>query len=426
MESKKIFSVKPNSPAHLNGIKSGDILMAVNGEEFTDIIDLSFLFADECIELDIQSEDGSRRSVQIGKSIDEDLGLEFSTAVFDHIKTCHNNCIFCFVDQMHPGMRDSLYVKDDDYRLSFLFGNFITLTNLSDADKKRIKTLNLSPLYVSVHATDGETRKNLIRNKHAGDVLLIMKDLAQSGIEFHTQVVLCPGINDSSILEKTFQDLWDMRGSVLSMAVVPVGLTKFAPNKEGRLRSFTENEAVDVIDKINLWQKECRRTLGKSFVYAADEFYVKAKREFPAAEYYDGFCQYENGIGICRKFIDEWQSEKADIGSSKRRYSIVCGVSAEKILQELVLDKHDIITVENDFFGPMVTVTGLITAGDIISKIKSLAKPPATVVIPAISLKNDDEQVFLDDITLKELEDHLQCEVVVAKNASALKKIVTR
>lgn len=428
MDSRLISGVKQYSPAEFAQIKPGDILLSVNGQDFSDIIDLSFLFSDEELELLLQSVDGSKRTVLINKEIDEEVGLEFETAVFDKVKECCNNCIFCFVNQMPEGMRDSLYIKDDDYRLSFLYGNFITLTNITPEDKKRILSLNLSPLYVSIHATDGQVRTNMIKNKYAGQVIDHIKELAAGGIKFHTQIVLCPTFNDEKVLEQTFKELFSMNDSILSMAVVPVGLTKYR-RKNDVLRTFTTQEAKKVVDSISCWQKKCRDEIGRSFVYPSDEFYVLANEDFPIAEYYDGFQQYENGIGICRKFIDEWHAFSIDSFDVLEDVYVVCGKSAQNVLQKLINEltnitavKYNLLTVENKFFGDTVTVTGLLTGNDILDSVKELGNKPKRLIVPGIALRED--RVFLDDVSIKDFCNSLPYEVKIANTATQLKKFL--
>ena len=420
METKRISCVKANSYAEQAGLKPADILLSVNGQNFNDIIDLSFLFANEHLQLEILKNDG-KITVEIEKNIDDDLGLEFEQAVFNGIKTCCNNCIFCFVEQMAPNMRPTLYVKDDDYRLSFLSGNFITLTNLTAEDKKRILALNLSPLYVSVHATDPAIRQMIIRNKRAGEVLSILKELGAENIKFHTQIVLCPDINDNDILEKSFCELFAINDCILSMAVVPIGLTKFCTNS---LKAFTKTTAKKIVQQITKWQKECRANLGRSFVYASDEFYVLAGEAFPPTEYYDDFCQYENGVGICRKFIDEWHSIKTDKRNTVDEYLVVCGQSAHSILAGLLGTKQLLLPVRNKFFGLSVTVSGLLTGQDIVDAVKELSHKPKCLLIPGIALKNKKEQIFLDDMSLTKFKESVNCDVKVIYEAAQLKRML--
>ena len=430
LKNKLISGVKAHSVAANAGVKPGETLVGVNGQDFSDIIDLSFLFADEELELLLLDENGQERIVQIEKEIDEEVGLEFNTAVFDKVKECYNNCIFCFVNQMPDNMRDSLYVKDDDYRLSFLYGNFITLTNITEEAKKRILSLNLSPLYVSVHATDEQVRTTLIKNKHAGQLLSHMQELAAGGIQFHTQVVLCPTFNDEQVLEKTFHDLFKLNDSVLSMAVVPVGLTKYRTINDS-LRTFTVQEAKRVVSSVSAWQEKCRKEIGRSFIYPSDEFYVLAQAELPIAQNYDGFPQYENGVGICRKFIDEWHDTSVNVDNALADVYIVCGKSAENILKNLLDEltfhtkvQYHLLTVENVFFGNTVTVTGLLTGKDILQAVNKLEKKPKRLIVPGIALR--EQKVFLDDINIEKLYNELPYEVKIANNATELKNLLVR
>ncbi len=429
-ENKRIEKIKTHSLAGLSGIVAGEYLLLVNGQEFSDLIDLSFLFADESLELTILSADKSReRIVLLEKELDEEVGLEFSTAVFDGVKRCANNCLFCFVDQMAPNMRESLYVKDDDYRLSFLYGNFITLTNMTEQDEKRITSLNLSPLYISVQATDEQVRKKLLGNRNAGQLLCRMQHMAAKGIKFHTQVVLCSEINDGAVLEKTYLDLLAMHDSVLSVAVVPVGMTKYRQELED-LPGFDKEQAQKVVKQIAFWQEECRKNLGRSFIYPADEFYVLAGMDFPPARHYDGFPQYENGIGIARKFIDEWVEENVLAVSKAIDTCVVCGKSAESILQPLINElnkvvnsKHYLLAVENIFFGDSVTVTGLLTGQDIINAVLVLPDKPERLIIPGVALRKD-EDLFLDGFTGQQVKKVIDCPVKVAYSAAELKGLL--
>ena len=309
-----ISSVKRGSLADAAGIKAGESLIAVNGSSVRDIIDLSFLLADEEVELTLLDAAGNERKVQITKNIDEDLGLEFESAVFDRVTTCYNKCVFCFVDQMIPGMRKGLYVRDDDYRLSFLYGNFITFTNMKDEDFDRIIKTHMSPLYVSVHATDPEVRCAMMKNRFAGELMDKLHRLFEAGITVHTQIVCCPGYNDGEVLKRTYADLRALAPNVETMAVVPAGKPR------------------------------------------------------PEAEWYDGFPQLENGIGLSRNFLEEWQ-EAGKIAPVKGSTNSVIpvGTSAYKVLQPLIEEfnaktgmQHKLLAVENEFFGNTVNVTGLL------------------------------------------------------------------
>jgi putative radical SAM enzyme (TIGR03279 family) len=345
------------------GLEPGDRLISVNGESIRDIIDLSFALSDECVELLIQKVSGEQEVLEIEKEYDEDLGIEFESAVFDGVRRCANKCIFCFVDQMAPGMRESLYVKDDDYRLSFLYGNFVTLTNTVPQDIDRIRRLHLSPLYISVHTTNGTLREKMLNNKNAGKIMEHLDTLITNDIEMHTQIVLCPDINDGEELEKTIRDLYSLHPNVISMAIVPVGLSRYRENCYS-LQVFSPEKALDVITLVRKWQEKCRKRSGTSFVYLSDEFYITAGQPIPEYDLYDGFPQLENGIGLVRNFLHEW--EQAPIITtgydSPQHIDVVCGISAQKILEPLLQSISianltiRVIPIENDFFGNDISV----------------------------------------------------------------------
>jgi putative radical SAM enzyme (TIGR03279 family) len=416
----------PESIANEVGIVPGDKLLTVNGQQLQDIIDLSFALAEENIELVVERQNGERQTFAIEKDYDDDLGIEFESAVFDNIRRCANNCIFCFVDQMPSGMRESLYVKDDDYRLSFLYGNFITLTNFGPADLRRVRQLHLSPLYVSVHTTDGHLRAKMLNNERASKIMDQIKELIDAGVSIHAQIVLCPRINDGAVLERTIADLYNLQPNIESVAVVPVGLTR---HREGRypLAGFTPQEAAQVISLVEKWQQRSRKETGSTFVYLADEFYMEANVEIPEYDFYDGFPQLENGIGLVRSFLAEWQSRPlVDKGYAEPIYiDVVCGVSAAKIfeplLHNLAIDNLHIrvVPVINEFFGSRVTVTGLLTGQDIINTLSQLPGPRTGVIIPGVALRKG-EAVFLDETTPQDIEQALQTKVQIAYFASDL------
>ena len=418
-----ISAVRKNSLAEAAGIVAGDKLVAVDGVQVKDIIELSFYTSDYEVELELENAQGQRRQVHIDKYPDEDLGLEFEAAVFDKVSTCYNNCIFCFVDQMIPGMRKGLYVRDDDYRLSFLYGNFITLTNLKEEDFQRIIQTHMTPLYVSVHATDPKVRCEMMHNRFAGELMDKLERLFAAGIEVHTQIVCCPGYNDGEILAKSFRDLYACYPHVLTMAVVPVGITK---HREGLhpLRTFTKEEAAALIDQVTPWQRQCREETGKTFIYLGDEFYLLAGRDVPAAEWYDGFPQLENGIGLTRSFVDEWQATLPSLSSYQAASPAVIpvGESAFTVLQPLLyaLNKqfntaHSFVPVPNQFFGGKVNVTGLLTASDILRTCKESGK---RLILPAVVLNND--KLFLDDTALEQFRKEYPGKVDIAKDAKEL------
>ena len=418
-----ISAVRKNSLAEAAGIVAGDKLVAVDGVQVKDIIELSFYTSDYEVELELENAQGQRRQVHIDKYPDEDLGLEFEAAVFDKVSTCYNNCIFCFVDQMIPGMRKGLYVRDDDYRLSFLYGNFITLTNLKEEDFQRIIQTHMTPLYVSVHATDPKVRCEMMHNRFAGELMDKLERLFAAGIEVHTQIVCCPGYNDGEILAKSFHDLYARHPHVLTMAVVPVGITK---HREGLhpLRTFTKEEAAALIDQVTPWQRQCREETGKTFIYLGDEFYLLAGRDVPTAEWYDGFPQLENGIGLTRSFVDEWQARLPSLSSYQAASPAVIpvGESTFTVLQPLLdaLNKqfntaHSFVPVPNQFFGGKVNVTGLLTASDILRTCKESGK---RLILPAVVLNND--KLFLDDTALEQFRKEYPGKVDIAKDAKEL------
>ena len=418
-----ISAVRKNSLAEAAGIVAGDKLVAVDGVQVKDIIELSFYTSDYEVELELENAQGQRRQVHIDKYPDEDLGLEFEAAVFDKVSTCYNNCIFCFVDQMIPGMRKGLYVRDDDYRLSFLYGNFITLTNLKEEDFQRIIQTHMTPLYVSVHATDPKVRCEMMHNRFAGELMDKLERLFAADIEVHTQIVCCPGYNDGVILAKSFHDLYARHPHVLTMAVVPVGITK---HREGLhpLRTFTKEEAAALIDQVTPWQRQCREETGKTFIYLGDEFYLLAGRDVPTAEWYDGFPQLENGIGLTRSFVDEWQATLPSLSSYQAASPAVIpvGESAFTVLQPLLdaLNKqfntaHSFVPVPNQFFGGKVNVTGLLTASDILRTCKESGK---RLILPAVVLNND--KLFLDDTALEQFCKEYPGKVDIAKDAKEL------
>lgn len=417
----QISGVRKNSLAEAAGIVAGDKLVAVDGVQVKDIIELSFYTTDCEVELELENAEGQRRQVHIDKYPDEDLGLEFEAAVFDKVNTCYNNCVFCFVDQMIPGMRPGLYVRDDDYRLSFLYGNFITLTNLKEEDFQRIIQTHMTPLYVSVHATDPKVRCAMMHNRFAGELMDKLERLFAAGIEVHTQIVCCPGYNDGEVLTKSFTDLYKHYPNVLTMAVVPVGITKHRENLTP-LRTFSKEEAAALIDQVTPWQRQCREETGKTFIYLGDEFYLLAERDVPDASWYDGFPQLENGIGLTRSFVDDWHTTLATMGSYQATADAVIpvGESAYAILQPLMeqLNKkygsrHSFVPVPNKFFGGKVNVTGLLTAGDILQAVTG-----KRIILPAVVLNNDN--LFLDDKSLEQFKKEYSGKVEIAKDAKEL------
>lgn len=428
----KITNIKKNTPAAYSDISAGDILVSVNGvANYSDIIQLRNAFTEEKLELDfIPAKNNKVKRIIIEKEIDEDLGLEFESAVFDGVRECHNNCEFCFVRQMPAGMRESLYVKDDDYRLSFLYGNFVTLSNLTELDKQRIVGEHLSPLYISVHATAGEVRKQMMHNKYADQILAQLAYLKEHAIQFHTQIVLCPGKNDGAVLEKTLSELISLAPATLSVAIVPVGLTKYRDNLPD-LRQFTAIECKAVIKAVENFQKKCIEKFGRSFVYLADEFYINAAWSIPKAENYDGFPQLENGIGLTRCFLDSWQQEQA-ASDKLQNYLLITGKSAYKVINPLIKffnQEHNteniVYAQNNNFFGDDITVTGLLTAQDLSLAVQSHSDYD-NIIIPAVTLRKG-EDVFLDNVTLKDFRKKFQEKnIYILETGAQLKELLCK
>jgi putative radical SAM enzyme (TIGR03279 family) len=366
-----IAAVEPGSLAARAGIEPGDELLAINDHPLRDIIDVQFYGSEEVLALSL-ARGWERWTVELERAYDQDLGLSFVNPTFDvDIRRCANNCDFCFVKQNARGMRRSLYIKDDDYRYSFLFGNFVTLTNLTDHDWARLEEQRLSPLYLSVHATDLALRRRFLSRESAPDILDQLHRLAGLSIDVHTQVVLVPGLNDGDHFEQTLSDLTALyQHPVASVGVVPIGLTQYHP---GNCRNYTAEESRSVLDLAEAWKSENRSRLGSNFVYPSDEWYLVAGREIPPADEYDGFPQVENGVGMVRQLLDEWDSLKGDLPALKgRSATLVCGTLIAPVLDRIVRELNALtraairlVPVTNQFFGPVTTVSGLLTGQDV-------------------------------------------------------------
>lgn len=416
MSVPEIVQVEPDSLAAELGLESGDRVLRINGRRVKDLIQFQFEWADEEVLLEIEKSSGQREVIQIEKDYDEPLGAVFDSPIYNALKICRNKCVFCFVDQMPPRMRKSLYIKDDDYRLSFLQGSFVSLTNLKKEDLERIKKEHLSPLYVSVHVTDPRRREEMLQNREAGKILDILTGLSREGIAFHTQVVLCPGLNDGSYLEQTYNDLYGIEG-VKSLAVVPVGMTRHRvglPTLEG----FDGEKALGVIQWAAKKQEAAFRERGSSFVWLADEFYMMAGCPLPSYEHYEDFPQLENGVGMTRLFWQEFEdAQLPGEVTPPREVTIVTGISGEIVLKPLVESlntikglKINLRPVPNVFFGPSVTVTGLLTGTCLLAGLEGIA-PGSVVLIPAVLLKMYEGR-FLDDLTVRELEERLSIRII--------------
>ncbi|MGB4303048.1 MAG: DUF512 domain-containing protein [Syntrophomonadaceae bacterium] len=404
-----IMEVIKASIADEVGLEPGDTLLSINGQPVEDLLDYQFYSQDDNITLVIEKKNGETWSVDIEKDFDDELGLLFEGVVFDRIRLCRNRCMFCFIDQMPPAMRETLYVKDDDYRYSFLFGNYITLTNLSDDDWNKLESMRLSPLYVSVHTTSGPLRQQMMKNPRAAHIMEDLQRLKQAGIQVHTQIVLCPDLNDGQELVKSINELADLYPSVQSVGIVPVGLTGHR-DKLPHLRTFTAQEARELIEEVNQWRNTFRSRFGIGFVYLADEFYVKAGIPVPPADYYDDYSQIENGIGLIRLFMDDWQEIKRDLPNQidPVQVFLITGESARTVMQTVAEDLNrvkglgvEVIVVPNQYFGGGVTVTGLLTGTDIINCLQDNYRGKK-VVIPEVLLQ-EGSTMLLDNITLEEI-----------------------
>jgi putative radical SAM enzyme (TIGR03279 family) len=411
----EIAHILPGSTAERLGLKAGDVLHSVNGKEVSDVIDYRFLIADERVIVSLRTKDGKARKFIMEKDPDDNLGLEFPPF---SITRCRNKCIFCFVDQMPAGCRKSLYVKDDDFRASFLHGNYITLGALSENDRERIFRERLSPLYVSVHTTDHTLRTFMLGNKKAPDVLAIMKRLAAGGIVMHAQVVLCPGINDGEHLQKTLEDLSGLFPAVASIAAVPVGLTSFRQNLFP-LRPFTRHEARAVIERIARLGSQFKRQFGTRLVFASDEFYIKAGEHFPSLAFYEELPQKENGVGMVSEFLRDVSRTRIPKKATPITLTLVTGVSFGGILKRALERlrtveglKLRLVIAKNGFFGPSVTVAGLLAGQDILRALKG-KRLGDLVLIPSSALK-EDEDLFLDNMRLDRLEQALSVKVLKA------------
>jgi len=401
----EIDAVEPGGIADGLGIKKGDAICTINRQPVNDVIDFKFLTAEEHLTLRIANPHGHTRIISLHKEFDDSLGLAFASI---RVKRCRNKCIFCFVDQMPPGCRKSLSVKDDDYRASFLYGNYITLGSLSEQDWQRIFDLRLSPLYISVHATDPALRSFIIGNKKAPDILTNLRRLADGGIRMHTQIVLSPGINDGRFLMRTLDDLAGLYPSVISIAVVPVGLTSYRKNLYP-LRTYTRREAREVIAMVNAFGNRLKKQFGSRVVYVSDEFYIKAQVPVPSAAYYEEFPQIENGVGMVADFLQNAARVRLPARIAKFSLTLVTGMSFANVLRDTAVRlkrvaglTYRVVAARSFFFGSSVTVAGLLTAGDIAASLKG-KRLGDIVLIPAESLREGDN-VFLDDENLESLE----------------------
>ncbi len=417
--SARITEVESGSLAELAGIVAGDELVSINGKPIRDVLDYKFYSYDKRLKIELR-----RKTVRIKKEEGEDLGLVFETYLMDKAKRCANNCVFCFVDQMPRGMRETLYFKDDDARMSFLLGNYISLTNLSEEDIDRMIRMHISPVNVSVHVTDPELRRKMVRNPRAGECMNILQKLTSAGIRVNCQIVVCPRLNDGEVLKNSISDLLSLGNEVESIAVVPVGITK---HREGLypLVPMDEKTAKETIEIIDFFGEENLKTRDDRIVYGADELYIKANLPIPEDEYYGSYPQLDNGVGLMRLLEFEFRAALSytDIPAEIEKFTVATGVSAAPFMRKLIdelakkcdnINDSEVYAVRNDFFGETVDVAGLVTGGDLIKTLKgnSLGK---RLLIPAVMLRHG-ENVFLDDVSVADVERELGVAVISVEN----------
>ena len=421
----KIATVAPGSIAEELELAPGDVILAINDQEIEDIFDYHYLVEDEYLVMLVEKPNGEQWELEIEKDEDEDLGITFENGLMDDYKSCSNKCIFCFIDQMPPGMRDTLYFKDDDSRLSFLQGNYVTLTNMKEKDIDRIIRYRLDPINISVQTTNPELRCMMLHNRFAGDALKKIDTLYEAGIRMNGQIVLCKGVNDGAELDRSIRDLMKYQPYMESVSVVPVGLSKF---REGLypLEPFTKEDACELLDLVHSWQKVSMEQYGTHFIHASDEWYLLAERELPQEDNYDGYIQLENGVGMLRLLHEEFTEALADVpGDSglEKEVSIATGRLAAPFLEELVGKLEEkyphvrvhVYPIRNDFFGEMITVSGLLTGQDL-KKQLSVVPLGEKLLIPCNMIRSE-EQDFLDDVTVEELEKTLQVPIDIVKSS---------
>ena len=420
----RILSVTHGSPAEKAGILPEELIEEINHEPVLDEIDYQALSAEKILNIRLTARDGHGHSVRIQKQEWEPLGLCLDETIHMKPRHCRNHCLFCFIDQLPKGMRSTLYVKDDDWRLSMMMGNYVTLTNVDDLEFDRILRRKPSPLFISVHATDPDTRVRLLRNPNAGNLLDRLKCLKEAGIEFHSQIVLCPGINDGEILKQTIRDLINLAPASQSLAIVPIGLTKHR-EKLPDMKMFSPEGAAELIETVEGFQRECMEKLGTRFVYASDEFYCLSGHKLPDEEAYEEYPQIENGVGMLRQLERECEAAWEDLKESglpavpPTRLAIPTGTSAEPYIRKLAEryapsgTEINVIPVKNRFFGESITVTGLIVARDLIDEMQNVACD--RILISETMLKEQSDR-FLDNMTLEEVRQALRKEITVVAN----------
>ncbi len=423
----RIASVDKRSRADAAGIKAGDNLISINSREICDVLDYRFFLAERSILLRL-SRDGEEYEVAIKKQQYDDIGLDFETPLMDKKHSCENKCVFCFIDQLPKGMRKTLYFKDDDSRLSFLHGNYITLTNLHEKDIDRIIEMHISPVNISVHTTNPELRVKMMHNKRAGEVLSYMKKLADAGISLCGQIVLCKGLNDGEELDRSMRDLSELFPAMQSVSIVPAGLTRFR-EKLYPLEGFTKEESAAVIDQVDRFAKECEAKNGSRMFFCSDEFYLKAERELPEESYYEGYPQIENGVGMITSLMTEFKEELDYLDEylenykAPRHVSIATGAAAYDTIKSMATElearieglRVDVYKIINNFFGETITVSGLLTGKDISEQLegKDLGD---LLLFPGNALRADGD-LFLDDTSPEELSEKLKTPVAPSRDS---------
>ena len=419
-----VKSIVPGSIADEMGIEPGDRLISINGQEIEDIFDYEYYVESPAVTLLVEKASGEEWELEIEKEYEEDLGIEFENGLMDDYRSCSNKCIFCFIDQLPKGMRKTLYFKDDDSRLSFLQGNYVTLTNMSDADVERIITYRLEPVNISFQTMNPELRCRMLQNRFAGDALKKAQRFYEAGIVMNGQIVLCKGVNDGEELERSIRDLTSYLPLLKSVSVVPVGLTKF---RDGLypLEPFTKEEAKHVLETVHRWQDRIYAEYGVHFIHAGDEWYLLAEEEIPEEERYDGYLQLENGVGMLRLLFNEFEEAYQAVGGDERErtISVATGRLAYPYLKRMAGKMEEkypnlrihVYAVRNDFFGERITVSGLVTAQDIMAQLagKELGE---SLLLPCNMLKAD-EDIFLDDYTVSQVSETLQVPVVIVKSS---------
>ncbi|MFR4986198.1 MAG: DUF512 domain-containing protein [Lachnospirales bacterium] len=421
-----IIKVEEDSIAEEMGIEPGDMLITINNNYIKDVLDYRYFIQDEYIEVVIKKPDGEEWELEIEKDEFEDLGIVFESGLMDRAKSCSNKCIFCFIDQNPKGMRKTIYFKDDDSRLSFLQGNYVTLTNMKDEDLDRIIFYHLSPINISVHATDLEVRKFMLKNPNSVKIMEQIEKLATANIKMNFQIVLCKDVNDKHILDKSIQDLSKYLHLDCSMAIVPLGVTKYRDHLP-QIESFSKEDSLSIIKQVEKWQNKLESQFGTKFVFLSDEFYLKAEIPLPNGDYYEGYPQLENGVGMItlmeEEFFEYFNTIKGD--SIKRAYSVATAKLAyplikklcDKICEKFTNTKINVYEIKNEFFGETITVSGLLTGGDIINQLKN-KELGNKLFLPENCVRAQDT-VLLDDLDLTDIEKQLKIEVCLSKDNGA-------